>query len=217
MKTKILSLGLLLVALVSFGQVTDQDDNTYKTIQIDSQIWMAENLNVSRFRNGDTIFEARSDDDWVYALKVEIPAWCYSHNSTTNGKIYGKLYNLYAVTDPRGLAHVGWHVTTEKEWITLIQYLGGDSVAGGKMKTADSLYWETPNVGATNESGFSALPGGGRWYNGDFYNLETLGAWWSDTGSRSGNHTRHIHNNDKGVFTGDWTGDGLSVRCVKDY
>jgi uncharacterized protein (TIGR02145 family) len=120
---------------------------------------MTENLNVDKFRNGDPIPEAKIDEEWEEADENGEPAWCYYDNDSTNGVKYGKLYNWYAVTDPRGLAPEGWNVPIDEEWTTLIDFLGGEDVAGTKMKSTSG--WAESGNG-TKESGFSGLPGGNR-------------------------------------------------------
>ena len=145
------------IFLSTFGcRVKDKDGSTQKTVKINNQEWMTENLNVSAFRNGDSIPEAKTDLDWEEAGKKGKPAWCYYANDPANGIKYGKLYNWYAVNDPRGLAPAGWHVPTDAEWTELINSLGGGELAGAKMKSTTG--W-VDNRTATNESGFSGLPG----------------------------------------------------------
>jgi uncharacterized protein (TIGR02145 family) len=135
------------------GTLTDsRDGKVYKTVVIGTQTWMAENLNVSSFRNGDPIPEAKTDEEWIKAGENEQPAWCYYNNDPKNGVKFGKLYNWYAVNDPRGLASLGWHVSTYEEWNELINYLGGVSEAGIKIKSNQG--WKE-NYNGTNESGFT--------------------------------------------------------------
>ncbi|MBM3401498.1 MAG: hypothetical protein FJY21_04145 [Bacteroidetes bacterium] len=131
-----------------------------QTVTIGNQVWMTKNLDLDKFRNGDPIQEAKTNEEWKKAGENKQPAWCYYNNDPANGTKYGKLYNWYAVTDPRGLAPKGWHIPTDMEWTILIDYLGGPDVAGGKMKSTGSEYWKSPNREASNESGFSGLPGG---------------------------------------------------------
>lgn len=145
-------------------------------IQIGDQIWMNENLNVVTFRNGDSIPEAKTAEEWINAGKEGQPAWCYYENNPTNEKKYGKLYNWYAISDPRGLPPKEWHIPTDEEWVQLADYLGGEEVAGTKMKSISGWY---ENKKATNESGFNGLPGGARGDNGEFADLEKSGHWWS--------------------------------------
>src|SRR5665811_1655414 len=163
------------------AQVTDKDGNSYNTVHIGSQVWMSANLNVSHFRNGDIIPEAEGFDGWEKAGNEGNPAWCYNGNDPVNGRTYKKLYNWYAVHDPRGLAPYGWHVPSTLEWAALSDYLGGESVAGDKMKSTSG--WES-NGNGTNVSGFAGLPGGYRTYRtnyGPFTNVGNYGYWWSST------------------------------------
>jgi uncharacterized protein (TIGR02145 family) len=158
-------------------------DNQFKTVKIGNQTWMAENLNVDRFRNGDLIPEARTNQEWASAWEWgnKQPAWCYYDNDLANGEKYGKLYNWYAVNDKRGLAPKGWHVPSDTEWLQLADYLGGDSVAGGKLKEIGTMHWNSPNTEATNEIGFTALSDGNRDLTGSFDYLGLTGYWWSAT------------------------------------
>ena len=185
------------------------------TIVIGTQQWMRENLDVLTYRNGDIIPQVTDPTAWA---ALTTGAWCYYNNDVANGAIYGKLYNWYAVNDPRGLAPTGWHVPTDDEWTTLSTTLGGDAVAGGKMKVAGTTRWTTPNTGATNESGFAGLPGGYRSFNGTFNDVGSIGYWWSSTESNTSNAwyrglycnfgdiNRSFYNKKK----------GFSVRCLRD-
>jgi uncharacterized protein (TIGR02145 family) len=203
--------GLILITFIGFGCIADA-----QTISIGSQIWMTKNLDVSYFRNGDTIPHAKTSDEWNNAGEMGKPAWCYYNNDSSNGAIYGKLYNWYAVNDPRGLAPRGWHVPGDAEWSELTNYLGGDTIAGGKMKSTNG--WRAPNEGATDSSGFSGLPGGDRLSYGPLYNISYLGFWWSSTESNTDSSAwvRILNYNDDWVYRDFCSkGRGLSVRCVK--
>ena len=134
-----------------------------KEVKIGQQVWMAQNLNVDKFRNGDIIPEAKTAAEWEKAGENKQAAWCYYNNDPSNGITYGKLYNWYAVNDPRGLAPKGWHIPSDKEWTDLTDYLGGKEQAGAKMKSKEG--W-IENGNGTNESGFNGLPGGYRRFNG---------------------------------------------------
>ena len=148
-------------------------------VTIGNQVWMAKNLNVDKFRNGDPIPHAKTKEEWKKAAENKQPAWCYYDNDPSNGEKYGKLYNWYAVNDPRGLAPEGWHVPSDEEWTTLTHHLGGiEGAAGTKMKSTSG--WEKDGNG-TNESGFSGLPGGARYSSGTFNDIGTNGYWWSST------------------------------------
>jgi len=149
--------------LSSTGTMTDIDGNVYETVTIGTQVWMAENLKVTHYRNGNTILHII---DW-FSWFTLTGAYCEYDNDVNNVAVYGRLYNWYAVNDSRYIAPVGWHVPSDAEWLTLVDYLGGDTVADGKMKEIGTTHWVSPNTGATNESGFSALPGGYRDYGGN--------------------------------------------------
>jgi uncharacterized protein (TIGR02145 family) len=165
-------------------------------------------LNVSSFRNGVSIAEAQTAKVWQIAYDKGIPAWCYYNNDPANGSKYGKLYNWWAVNDPRGLAPKDWHIPSVKEWQTLVDYLGGDSVAGGKMK--ETAAWSSPNTGA-------AWPGGSR--NGDTGDFGGVGDyamfWSSKDGDR--NPRYHLFYDKAEVFCHSisFHRGGYSVRCVK--
>jgi len=184
-------------------------------ITIGNQTWSSKNLDIATYRNGDPIPEVQDKTAWA---NLNTGAWCYYANNTSNGIIYGKLYNWYAVNDPRGLAPIGFHIPSDSEWTTLTTYLGGEPTAGGKMKEAGTSHWSSPNTGATNSSGFTGLPGGKRIYNGDFSDIGAFGSWWSSSESNSyyawSRKLAFINGN---ALRADYTKeDGLSVRCVKD-
>jgi uncharacterized protein (TIGR02145 family) len=152
------------------------------TVKIGTQTWAVANLNVSTFRNGDTIPEARTNKEWVTAGESGKPVWCYYNNDPANGLKYGKLYNWYAVNDPRGLAPAGWILPGDADWAKLTYYLGGQEGSGKKMKSISG--WIDGDNG-TNETGFTGLPGGYRVENGIFLNLGSIGTWWSTTESKA--------------------------------
>ena len=188
-----------------------------ESVTIGSQVWQTMNLNVDRFRNGDLIINAISEKEWEEAGKNRQPAWCYYDNDSENGKIYGKLYNWYAVNDSRGLAPEGWHIPTNDEWSTLISYFGGESVAGGKMKSVTG--WIAPNTGATNESGFTGLPGGYRTFNAEFSGLGSVGFWWSSSDDSSNFAWALPLDKYNGNVNRDYDSfkdSGFSVRCLRD-
>jgi uncharacterized protein (TIGR02145 family) len=162
--------------------VADNKKKDSGTVRIGTQTWALANLNVSTFRNGDSIPEARTNKEWVTAGESGKPAWCYYNNNPANGLKYGKLYNWYAVNDPRGLAPDGWTLSSDSDWATLAKYLGGQGLASKKMKSTSG--WSDGNNG-TNESGFEGLPGGYRVENGTFLNFGSIGTWWSSTESKS--------------------------------
>lgn len=194
--------------------------NTCSEIQIGTQKWMCKNLDVDHYRNGDSIPQVTDPNQWKY---LTTGAWCYFNNDPVNGEIYGKMYNWYAVNDMRGLAPDGWHVPTDEDWTELENYLGGSSEAGGKLKSTgtkkggDGL-WRSPNTGATNESGFTALPGGWRDISGEFRYLGEYGMWWSssvlDATMAWGRNTYFNSTYLNKYFYNK--GDGCFVRCIKD-
>lgn len=182
-----------------------------------NQEWMPSNLNVSTFRNGGAIPEAKTQEEWIKAGKEGKPAWSYYDNDPKNDAKYGKLYNWYAVNDPRGLAPSGWHVPSNAEWTKLIDYLGGENAAGGKMKSEEFYNYLAGN----NDSGFRGLPGGCRVPDGNFYSFKENGYWWSSTQGKAtvDNGAWLIILNDDIYDVGreDWPKDyGFSVRCLKD-
>ncbi len=201
----------------TYGTMTDQDGNTYKTITIGTQTWMAENLRVTKYRNGDPIPNVTDDAAWE---ALTTGACCTYENTTNKDEIatYGRLYNFYAATDSRNIAPAGWHVPTDAEWTTLTTYLGGESVAGGKMKEAGTTHWLSPNEGATNSSGFTALPGGFRNYTGTFYSIGDYGTWWSASVHYTGYvWNRYVGYDDGYVYRYNYSKVlGFSVRCVRD-
>jgi len=183
-------------------------------VQIGNQIWMTKNLNVSRYRNGDPIPQVTDPTQWA---NLTTGAWCYYNSDPTNGTKYGRLYNWYAVTDPRGLAPAGWHVPSNEEWNTITIFLGDAFVAGGKLKSVDG--WQLPNAEATNSTGFTALPGGIRNNLGVFTTVETKCYLWSSSNSNSSFAYGRYLTNDTGSLAFPYTFNkkyGFSVRCIKD-
>jgi uncharacterized protein (TIGR02145 family) len=195
------------------GTVTDIDGNVYKTVKIGTQVWMKENLKVSRYQNGDPIPTNLSDNEWE---KTTSGAFAIYDNKPINDSIYGKLYNWYSVVDKRSLCPVGWHVPSDHEWGVLEISLGGRDVAGGKMKATTG--WRSPNTGASNESSFSGLPGGYRNSGGGYNSGSEYGYWWSSMqNSSSSAWDRNLYHST--VFSGRYDDDrefGFSIRCIKD-
>lgn len=185
----------------------------YAYVQIGTAFWMQQNLDVEYYRNGDLIPQVTDPTKWA---NLTTGAWCYYQNNTANGVVYGKLYNWYAVNDPRGLAPKGWHVATNSEWITLTNELGGTAVAGGALKSTE--YWTSPNTGATNSSGFTAVGGGARIAQAAFANKGIWGAWWTADNDTEGISFYRIVYNDNTKSEGYhiYNQYGMSVRCVKD-
>ena len=185
-----------------------------QSVTIGSQVWMTKNLDVEKFQNGDPIPHAKTAEEWSEAANTKQPAWCYYDNDPANGEKYGKLYNWYALTDPRGLAPEGYIIPTDDDWTALTDYLGGQSIAGKKMKS--EIGWKE-NGNGTNITNFSGLPGGFRNFNGYFNNLGYAGYWWSSTEFDTLIAMyRLLDYADVNVFrSGDIMGDGHSVRCIE--
>ena len=226
MKKKYFKITLLILILIAIVSCSKEETETSKQmaarptvlinsgdVRIGTQIWMIKNLNVSRYRNGDPIPQVTDETQWANLMSG---AWCYYNNESSKGIIYGKLYNWYAINDPRGLCPTGYHIPTDAEWTVLTTFLGGEVVAGGKMKALTS--WFSPNNEATNSSGFTGLAGGCRNDMGIFSGIYNNGTWWSSSEyvpsyaySRSlsfyyGNAYQYIYGKT----------NGFSVRCLKD-
>ena len=224
MKFQILFFTTLLITVAkAYGQplketVTDIDGNIYHTVKIGTQVWLTENLKTTKYNNGNTIPNITDETEWS---NQTAGAYCDHSNTIANSGTYGKLYNFYAVANPGNLCPKGWHVPTENEWSTLVTYLGGENVAGGKMKEAGIIHWQGTNTSATNESGFTALPGGLRNKNGSFYSsIGSYGGWWSSSEYTYDNKVaflRYMGNYDGGIYSKkEIKAFGLSVRCLKN-
>ena len=196
------------------GQVTDIDGFVYDTVVIGSQTWLKQNLRTARYRNGDSIPTGLNNADWQNTISG---AYAIYNNDPVNDSIYGKLFNWYAVADPRGLCPTGWHVPSEDEWISLESLLGGNLVAGGKMKAISSL-WLSPNLGANDSSGFSGLPGGLKSFTGQYSDVNNLGFWWSSTSiSATNSRNRALLSSSAGINrSSNIYGNGFSVRCTRN-
>ncbi len=196
------------------GTVTDIDGNVYHTVTIGTQVWMVENLKVTHYRNGDPIPNVTDDAQWE---SLTTGAYCNYDNDSNNADTYGCLYNWYAVNDSRNICPTDWHVPTNKEWVTLVMYLGGTDVAGGKMKETGITHWNI-NFGATNESGFSALPGGYRGYDGGFGDMRGNASFWSSTEYDNYRAWGRGLGYSGSKVARDFAakGGGGSVRCVRD-
>jgi uncharacterized protein (TIGR02145 family) len=196
-------------------QSKNTEDINAQTVTIGSQVWTSKNLNVDKFRNGDPIPEAKTDEEWKRAGENGQPAWCYYKNNPNNGTKYGKLYNWFAVNDSRGIAPNGWHVPSDVDWTILTDYLGGEKVAGTKMKSNSG--WKNKGNG-TNKNGFSGLPGGLRFGVGSFDYVGGLGYWWSSSEDDTADALfRYLSCGSGGVYR-DSSGkkNGFSVRCLRD-
>lgn len=188
----------------------------FNEVVIGEQVWMRENLDVDTFRNGDPIPQAKTDEEWKIAGENGQPTWCYYENNPANGDRYGKLYNWYAVNDPRGLAPSGWHIPSDTEWTTLIDYLGGYAKAGTDMKSKNG--WHEEGNG-NNSSGFSGFPGGMRYYDGSyFFFIGKNGYWWSSSekDTNSAWFRNLVYNSNSLDRLADEKQSGLSVRCIRD-
>lgn len=203
---------------LTYGTMTDQDGNMYATIAIGTQIWMAENLRSTTYANGDPIPNVTDGTQWTWQLTTG--AWANFENNSAYDIPYGKLYNWYSVVDARNVCPTGWHVPTDAEWTVLSNFLGGESVAGGKMKSTGTQHWLLVNTGATNESGFSALPGGYRGDpNGEFPAFGSMGNWWSTSESSAWSSWRRTLGNYFEDISPSPDGAkhyGYSVRCLMD-
>jgi len=200
----------------AFETVTDIDGNMYQTVKIGNQLWMAENLKVTHYRNGDPIrTHLPGEYEWTW---IGIGAYCDFYNQEDYSITYGRLYNWSAVNDPRGLAPSGWYVPNYDEWETLIDYLGGSSVAGKKMKETGTVHWHDyhENAFSTNESGFSALPSGKRTVP-DYSGLNLDAYFWSSTEiNYSDARSLYLGGNTSGVkLEQSKKYYGFSVRCVR--
>lgn len=198
--------------------VIDIDGNEYQAVEIGEQVWMERNLNVSTFSNGDPIPETLTSGNWSLAGEASEPVWAFYDNRQSNGETYGKLYNWYAINDPRGLAPKGWHIPTDAEWDVLINYLGGKKSAGGKMKVSDNGdndYWGESNKNATNSSGFSALPGGYR-LGGSSDEFIGEHAYFASSGAGGSSYCFLGSGSGAMMLGASHNEIGLSVRCIRD-
>ena len=233
MKTKILISIILLTTIVSCikkddplnqdnnqsaSTVTDKDGNVYHTVAIGTQTWMVENLKTTKYNDGTAIPNVTDYTQWS---NLSTGAYCWYNNDSNNKSIYGALYNFYAVNTGK-LAPKGWHVPSDDELTILSNYLGGSAVAGGKLKSTTG--WINPNTGATNSSGFTALPAG--WWNLNDSNINGFnavgyeGVWWTSTKYTDsfGGLSWSLENKNVifGRFSSIDSNNGSSVRCIKD-
>lgn len=230
-KILLLVLSMLLIAGLSFissckdddelvikeGEgVDDVDGNSYETVIIGSQEWMAENLKTTKYNDGVAIPNVTNLTTW---FDISTPAYCWYNNQSSNKAPYGALYNWYVVNSEK-LCPNGWHVPTDQEWKVLTDALGGEGVAGGKLKEEGTDHWESPNVGATNFAIFNARPGGYTHTSPEaFNNIEQNGFWWTSTefGTDRAYARAMFYHNETVATTFDYLKQqGLSMRCVKD-
>ncbi len=196
----------------NIGIASDQDGNSYKTVRIGTQTWMTENLRATKLTDGTPIPIVSDKSAWII---LTTPACCMYNNDTTFKREYGMLYNGYAVNTNK-LCPAGWHISTDTEWKTLTESLGGDKVAGGKLKESGTSHWYGPNKLATNESGFTALPGGTRYTNGLFFTIKGIGYWWTYSGSDILNGWYRSMSSADGAISRNYidSTNGFSVRCI---
>lgn len=196
--------------------VTDYDGNVYNTVTIGTQVWLVENLKVTHYNNGDPIPNVTGNTEW---FNLTTGAYCDYSNVPANSTTYGRIFNSYVVDDSRGLCPTNWHVPTNAEWSTLTTFLGGLSIAGGKLKEAGTTHWNSPNTDATNESGFTALPGGGRGDYGSFIGIGQYGTWYSSTEANPGFFWHRGMSYTSGEVTDGYGAGmyGFSVRCIYDF
>jgi uncharacterized protein (TIGR02145 family) len=198
------------------GSITDKDGNVYTSVNIGTQVWMVENLKTTKYNDNTNIPLVTENTAWA---NLTTPGYCwYNNDASTYKASYGAMYNWYALSTGK-LCPTGWHVPTDDEWTTLTTFLGGANIAGGKLKETGTAHWLSPNTGATNETGFSAIPGGLRGYsNGIFISIGEYGYWWSsslDFGNQF--FVRNLFYNAVLVWkSASDKQDGLSVRCIKN-
>jgi uncharacterized protein (TIGR02145 family) len=197
-----------------FSQVNDIDGNTYQTVKIGKQTWIAQNLNTTRFRNGDLIPEARTDIEWRNACSKKQPAWCYVGSNVNSPKSYGKIYNQYAVLDKRGLAPDGWHIPSDKEWDLLITNVSIEKTVGFYLKASNS--WSS-NRNGNNASGLNILATGTRGGMGNWMPPGLSTVLWSSTKKGNVLWTRRLGHWSNEVERQTWgKDDGFSVRCIQN-
>jgi uncharacterized protein (TIGR02145 family) len=196
------------------GTNIDADGNVYHTITIGTQTWMVENLKTTKYNDGTTIPNITDGTAWS---TLTTPAYCWYNNDFVNKDTYGALYNWYTIKTGK-LCPAGWHVPTNAEWDTLLTYLGGESIAGDKLKETGTIHWTSPNTAANNSSGFTALPAGCRTYTGLFKDIGGVSNWWSSAEIDTERAWfRSIHYYGSYVdFNVNYKNFSFSIRCVKD-
>jgi uncharacterized protein (TIGR02145 family) len=207
---------LVFASFISSCQTTQVANSNFTTVKIGPRIWTVRNLDVASFRNGDPIMEAKTAEEWEKAANDGKPAWCYYENDTANGTRYGKLYNYFAITDPRGLAPAGWHLPSNEDWRTITGSQGGVDITGMKLKSANG--WQKKDY-ANNKAGFTALPAGTRSIKGKFSDINYLGQWWSTSIVPGTPQVYSFMVKDPSIevfYLKVDKGLGLSVRLVKD-
>lgn len=199
-----------------YGKVIDVDGNLYKTIVIGTQTWMAENLRTTSYRNGEIIYKAVENTEWSNLTNA---AYCNYNNTNNLDTIatYGRLYNWFAAADERGIAPKGWRIPTIADWDILIEYLGGDTIAGNKMKEAGNLHWDSPN-GSDNSSGFTALPGGRRYKSNNSNDIGYYSIFWAiPSYNESAAPFLYLFSWNSIFYRGlNYKVNGYSIRCIKE-
>jgi uncharacterized protein (TIGR02145 family) len=196
--------------------IDTRDNVKYRLVKIGTQVWMADNLESTHYHNGDSIRYAPTNEDWIDAAKKKEGAWCYYNNDKANNSKYGKLYNYYAEQDPRDFTPIGYHKPTDAEWLVLTNYLGGEKIAGFKMKSTTG--WDN-NGNGDNSTGFNAVPAGYRYNTGGFDNMGKSSLFWSSTPHADTNAWTHYltYYNGEVYFTDKVSKNGgLSIRCIRD-
>jgi uncharacterized protein (TIGR02145 family) len=222
----------LSVNIQQANTLTDIDGNNYQTVQIGTQIWMKENLRTTKYSDGTTIPLVTDNSEWTsnYNNSTSLPmmSWYDNDQSTYTDNKFGALYNWYSISTTtngnRNPCPIGWHLPTNEEWSILADFLGGTSIAGGKLKSIGTTFWLNPNTGATNESGFNGFPSGYRRHweqqGTTFVNVFGIGGWWSSTvdeNDQSYAQSIYLGNYYNDILTGNSNNEtGLSVRCIKD-
>jgi uncharacterized protein (TIGR02145 family) len=216
MKQFLLLIFLAVILNINAQTVSDADGNNYKTATLSKQVWLASNLNVTHFLNGDIIPQVTSNEEWTLAAKEGKPAWCYYNNDTAKAG-YGKLYNYYAIIDKRGIAPKGFHIPTVANYQELVKFLGGIHAAGAKLKSLSG--WASKGNGS-NAGGFSAIPGGNRLTAGKYMDLGIRAYFWTttDDGSNLGQIYAFslISSSSEAMYIKLDKSTGCSVRCIKD-
>ncbi|MBI5539606.1 MAG: T9SS type A sorting domain-containing protein [Bacteroidia bacterium] len=212
---------LLLIGLAFFTfknnaqTISDIDGNVYNTVVINNRIWMQENLKVTKYRDGTIIPNVTINSSWA---NLSTGAYCDYNNVPTNSISYGRLYNWYTVNDIHGICPDGWYVPTDEDWGSLLSFLGGDSFSGGLLKETGTVHWTSPNTGATNASGFTALPAGTRYIDGVFGLIGSQGRFWSSTEYNITQAWWLILTNSSAASNKSYNVKtyGVSIRCIKD-
>jgi uncharacterized protein (TIGR02145 family) len=206
--------------------VKDIDGNVYKTVKIGTQVWMAENLKTTKYNDGTVIPNMTDNTTWA---ALTTGAYSDYNNTPANSATYGRLYNWYTLDNNartkmtsnggKNVCPTGWHAPSDAEWTTLTAYLEGERVAGGKLKETGTIHWKSPNTGATNESGFTALPSGDRDGNGSYNLIGSFGYWWSSMEYYAAvAYYRLIYYEDTKFQSYSFSKrGGLSVRCLRDF